>query len=60
MYVEQPHGYEMKGEKMKVLELKKAVYGLKQAPRAWYAKIEGYLQGKGFVRSMNEHTLQTN
>ena len=35
VYVEQPLGYEKKGEEHKVCKLKKALYGLKQAPRAW-------------------------
>jgi len=34
VYVEQPLGYEKKGEEYKVFKLKKALYGLKQAPRA--------------------------
>ena len=36
VYVEQPIGYEKKGQEHKVCRLKKALYGLKQAPRAWY------------------------
>lgn len=55
--VEQPLSYEINGEENKVLKLKKALYGLKQEPSAWYAKIDGYLQSKGFVRSLNKHTL---
>lgn len=34
VFIEQPQGYEQKGEEEKVLKLKKALYGLKQAPRA--------------------------
>ncbi|MCI84714.1 reverse transcriptase, partial [Trifolium medium] len=29
VYIEQPQGYEVKGEEKKVLKLKKALYGLK-------------------------------
>ena len=43
VYIEQPQGYEVKGEEDKVLKLKKALYGLKQAPRAWNARIDKYL-----------------
>lgn len=57
VYVEQPLGCEVKADENKVLKLEKALYGLKQSPRAWYAKIVGYLQSKGYVRSLNEHTL---
>jgi len=33
-YIEQPLGYEKKGQEHKVCRLKKALYRLKQAPRA--------------------------
>ena len=33
VYIEQPLGYEKKGQEHKVCRLKKALYGLKQAPR---------------------------
>ena len=42
VFVEQPRGYEKKGEEHKVYRLKKALYSLKQAPRAWYNQIETY------------------
>jgi hypothetical protein len=34
VYVQQPPGYEVRGQEDKVYRLKKALYGLKQAPRA--------------------------
>uniref|UniRef100_A0A2N9FY74 Integrase catalytic domain-containing protein n=1 Tax=Fagus sylvatica TaxID=28930 RepID=A0A2N9FY74_FAGSY len=48
VFVEQPQGYEKKGEEYKVYKLKKALYGLKQAPRAWYSRIEAYFVKEGF------------
>ncbi|XP_073291061.1 uncharacterized protein [Primulina huaijiensis] len=57
LFVEQPHGYEKKGEEYKVYKLKKALYGLKQAPRAWYSQIEAYFVKEGFERCSCEHTL---
>ena len=33
VFVEQPRGYEKKGNEQKVYKLKRALYGLKQAPR---------------------------
>eukprot|EP00253_Pinus_taeda_P013408 PITA_13408 len=39
VYIEQPLGYEKKGQEHKVCRLKKALYGLKQAPRAWYNRM---------------------
>ena len=57
MYVEQPQGYEKKGEEHKVYKLKKVLYGLKQAPRAWYNQIEAYFVKEGFKKCSCEHTL---
>ena len=57
VYVEQPQGFEVEGKENNVYKLKKALYGLKQAPRAWYARIDGYFQEKGFQRSKNDPTL---
>jgi hypothetical protein len=57
--VQQPPGYEIKGQEDKVYRLKKALYGLKQAPRAWYNRIDSYLISHGFSRSNNEPTLYT-
>jgi hypothetical protein len=39
VYVDQPPGFEVKGQEYKVYKLKKALYGLKQAPRAWYSQL---------------------
>ena len=57
VFVEQPWGYEKKGEEHKVYRLKKALYGLKQAPRAWYSRIETYFVKEGFEQCCCEHTL---
>ena len=48
--VEQPQGYEKKGQEHKVCRLKKSLYGLKQAPRAWYSRIDSYLLENGFEK----------
>lgn len=57
VYVEQPRGFEKKGDEEKVYKLKKALYGLKQAPRAWYSRIETYFLKEGFEKCDFEHTL---
>lgn len=57
IYVEQPQGFEVKEQEVKVLKLKKALYGLKQAPRAWYSRIDGYFTEHNFRRSKSEPTL---
>jgi len=59
VFVQQPQGYEKKGEEHKVYKLNKALYGLKQAPRAWYSKIETYFIHEGFKKCYCEHTLFT-
>ena len=57
VYVEQPLGYEKKGQEHKVCRSKKALYGLKQAPRAWYSRIDSYLLENGFEKCEGEPTL---
>eukprot|EP00253_Pinus_taeda_P033335 PITA_33335 len=56
-YIEQPLGYEKKGQEHKVCKLKKALYGLKQAPRAWYSRIDSYLLENGFDKCEGEPTV---
>eukprot|EP00253_Pinus_taeda_P022328 PITA_22328 len=57
VYIEQPLGYEKKGQEHKVCRLKKALYGLKQALRAWYSRIDSYLQENGSEKCEGEPTL---
>eukprot|EP00253_Pinus_taeda_P012378 PITA_12378 len=57
VYIEQPLGYEKKGEEHKVCKLKKAHYGLKQVPRAWYSRIDSYLLENGFEKCEGEPTV---
>jgi hypothetical protein len=57
IFVEQPEGFVVQGEKEKVYLLKKALYGLKQAPRASYNRIDAHLLDLGFTKSLSEFTL---
>eukprot|EP00253_Pinus_taeda_P010232 PITA_10232 len=57
VYIEQPLGYEKKGQEQKVCRLKKALYGLKQSLRAWYSRIDSYLLENGFEKCEGEPTL---
>eukprot|EP00253_Pinus_taeda_P018048 PITA_18048 len=57
VYIEQPLGYEKKGQEHKLCRLKKALYGLKQAPRAWYSRINSYLLENGFDKCEGEPTV---
>lgn len=59
VFVEQPRGFEKKGEEEKVYKLNRALYGLKQAPRAWYSRIERYFLSHGFAKCEYEPTLFT-
>ena len=39
IYMDQPEGFQVKGQEDKVYKLKKSIYGLKQAPRDWKIKF---------------------
>jgi hypothetical protein len=43
VYMSQPEGFAMKGQKHKVCKLIKFLYGLKQAPHSWYEKLNEHL-----------------
>eukprot|EP00253_Pinus_taeda_P032312 PITA_32312 len=57
VYMTQPPGFKVVGQKQKVCRLVKALYGLKQAPRAWYMKIDQYLTDHGFQQSPSNANL---
>eukprot|EP00253_Pinus_taeda_P024657 PITA_24657 len=58
VYIEQPLGYEKKGQEHKVCRLKKALYGLKQAPRAWYSRIDSYLLENEFAKCNDDYLIE--
>ena len=51
IYMKQPKGYVVKGNKELVCKPKKSLYGLKQSQRMWYKKFDTYMMGLGFTRS---------
>jgi hypothetical protein len=57
VYVLQPPGFVVEGQKNKVYKLDKALYGLRQAPRAWNLKLDSTLKNLGFVQIPLEHGL---
>ena len=57
VYIEQPERFELHGRESHVCKLKKALYGLKKAPRAWYARIDNYLWGLRFSKSIDDSNL---
>src|SRR4051812_25018517 len=52
IYMDQPDGFVVKGEEIKVCKLLKSLYGLKQAPKQWHEKFDRTLTSVGF--SVNE------
>jgi hypothetical protein len=56
IYVDQPPGYEEKGEGV-ACRLNKALYGLKQAPRAWHQTLKTALEGLGLRQSVADPGL---
>ena len=51
VYIEQHEGFETLDCESHFFRLKRALYGLKQAPRSWYARIDSYFTGLGFMKS---------
>src|SRR3954467_11397913 len=49
IYMEQPDGFVVYGQEVKVCKLVKSLYGLKQAPKQWNEKFERTLTAEGFV-----------
>jgi hypothetical protein len=47
-FINQPRGFEMKGNETHVCKLNKALYELKHEPCAWYSRIDVYLLNLGF------------
>ena len=57
IYMKQPKGFMMKGNKELVRRLNKYLYGLKQSSRMWYQKFDTYIRGLGFTRSKEDHCV---
>nr|KAJ0212594.1 hypothetical protein LSAT_V11C400219000 [Lactuca sativa] len=49
IYMKQPEGFVMLGNKHKVCKLKKSLYGLKQAPKQWHQKFDDVVLSNGFA-----------
>ena len=57
VYMEQPECFSLIDKPDYVCKLKKALYGLKQALRSWYARLDKYLQDKGFKKGFVDNNL---
>nr|GEW40947.1 hypothetical protein [Tanacetum cinerariifolium] len=49
VYMNQPHGLIMPGNKNKVCKLIKSLYGLKQVPKQWHSKFDEVVLSNGYL-----------
>ncbi|GKE51468.1 zinc finger, CCHC-type containing protein [Tanacetum coccineum] len=54
VYMKQPEGFIMPGNKHKVFKLVKSLYGLKQAPKQWHQKFDKVVLSSGFVLNQSD------
>jgi hypothetical protein len=57
IYMQHPHGYEVKEKENLVCRLKKSLYGLKQAPRKWYLNFDRFMTEQGYSRCHFDHCI---
>jgi len=55
IYIDQPLGFETKGQEHKVYKLKRFIYGLKQASRQWNVKFHQAILKDGFTMMEEDH-----
>nr|GEY63909.1 zinc finger, CCHC-type [Tanacetum cinerariifolium] len=54
VYIKQPKGFVMPGNKHKVCKLVKSLYGLKQAPKQWHQKFDDVVLSSGFLLNQSD------
>ncbi|GJX00478.1 zinc finger, CCHC-type containing protein [Tanacetum coccineum] len=54
VYMKQPEGFIMPGNKHKVCKLVKSLYGLKQAPKEWHQKFDEVVLLSGFLLNQSD------
>jgi len=57
IYIDQPLGFETKGQKHTVCKLKRSIYGLKQASRQWNIKFHQAILKDGFTMMEEDHCV---
>ena len=55
IYMDQPLGFEAKGQERKVCRLKRSIYGLKQASRQWNIRFHNSITSFGFEMIEENH-----
>ena len=55
--MDQPDGFQIKGQEGKVCRLKKSLYGLKQSSRQWYLKFHQAILNIGYEMSLLDHCV---
>ena len=55
IYMDQPLGFELKGQERKICKLKRFIYGLKQASRQWNLKFHQVMLKDGFTMMEKGH-----
>lgn len=57
IYMDQPLGFETKGQERKVCKLNRSIYGLKQASRQWNIKFHQTILKDGFAMMEEDHCV---
>jgi len=57
VYMDQPVGFEAKGDERKVCRLKRSIYGLKQSSRQWYLRFHDAITSFGFEMIEEDHCV---
>ena len=57
IYMDQPVGFEVKGQERKVCRLQRSIYGLKQSSRQWYFRFHNSITSFGFEMIEEDHCV---
>jgi hypothetical protein len=57
IYMDQPEGFVLPDNELKVCKLLKSLYGLKQAPRQWHIKFDQCLLSNGFKTNESDKCI---
>jgi hypothetical protein len=57
IYMKEPKGVALKGNKELVCKMKKSLYELKKSPRMWYQNFDTYMLGLGFTKRKEDHCV---